>query len=88
MSNKPLTYYALVIITLAFFFSVLASHLTSKQYEAIKSGDKTLTCFIGDQYKVIDPTKIETKVGDTYVFTNGYASNCKILDVPYLTFRN
>lgn len=49
----------------------------------LKQGNYTLVCYIDNQYRSIEPDKLVDRIDDTYIFTNGYASNCTILHSPY-----
>lgn len=71
-----------------FFIAGLAIHHEQQNLASVKSGQKTLICYINNTDKIIPPHKIVDRVDDTYIFTNGYASNCKILNTPYSTFKN
>jgi len=49
-------------------------------YKDVKTGKATLSCQIGDDYKIIDPKKVTGFDDETgyWTFTNGYAKNCDL----------
>ena len=64
---------ALLIILIV---SIIASERSS--FNAVKSGEYTLTCLLGDGYSVVDPDMVVDHIEDTWLFKNGYASNCRL----------
>ncbi len=74
---KATTFVVIGILTLV-AFSIYEDH---KYLESLKSGEKTLICQLEQGETVIDPKKIvdvdfET---NTFIFTNGSATNCKVV---------
>ena len=64
---------ALLIILIV---SIIASERSS--FNAVKSGEYTLTCLLGDGYSVVDPDMVVDHIEGTWLFKNGYASNCRL----------
>lgn len=65
---------ALVALTVLTFNS-FASNIEKD----VKSGKVDLHCFIGNTEKKIDPELIEYELDGYWKFTNGGASNCRII---------
>lgn len=47
--------------------------------EKVQSGEYKLECVLVTGVKTIDPAKVEDYLDGTWLFTNGYSRNCKVL---------
>ena len=46
--------------------------------EKVKNGELTLQCHFKDGWRVVEPDKVTDFYGNTWIFTNGSASRCKL----------
>lgn len=46
--------------------------------DSVKSGEKSLSCFIGDEQKEIEKEKVKYFKNGVWYFVNGQASNCEV----------
>ena len=69
-----------IIFSILFILAVVGLYLThsedSTRLADVKSGDLTLECHIGDDYRVIDPSKVTNYLDGRWFFTNGSAAQC------------
>ena len=66
---------AILALLTVILFSEDKSAVTLKR---VQKGEVTLYCYIGSEYRLIEPSKVKDFVEGTWVFTNGGASNCFI----------
>lgn len=70
---------ALVVAALAVMW--MANRNDHKILESVKDGKAALHCHMQDGWRQIPAEKIEAFDGARWVFTNGSASSCKVLEV-------
>lgn len=68
------TFCVSIVILISLMFQVQDRKILNE----VKSGERTLTCFIGNEHKVIIPEKITDMIDGRWFFVNGSASNCKV----------
>lgn len=72
-----------IIMTLSLIFLVLMVflfHNDQKTEERVLSGEYQLVCKVTlDGYTVIDKDKVVERIGDAWIFTNGYSKTCKVI---------
>ena len=66
---------AILLLLTVILFSEDKSAVTLKR---VQKGEVSLYCYIGSEYRLIEPSKVKDFVEGTWVFTNGGASNCFI----------
>ncbi len=69
-----------LIFSSLFILTVAGLYLThsedSNLLAKVQSGELTLECHIGDDYRVIDPAKVVNFTEGRWYFTNGSATQC------------
>lgn len=69
-------------IAISFCFAAI-NYAASGDLRAVKSGEVKLACDMRDGERVIDPSKVVDLVDGVWVFKNGSAKNCAIIDGSY-----
>lgn len=59
-------------------FTIIIKH-DIQELEDLKEGKIVLSCYIDNEYKIIDADKIVYRSEDSWIFTNGYSKTCEIL---------
>ena len=66
---------AILALLTVILFSEDKSAVTLKR---VQKGEVSLYCYIGSEYRLIEPSKVKDFVEGTWIFTNGSASNCYV----------
>lgn len=69
-----------VLVPLITMFTVYLTQKSNDLEADVKAGSKELHCSFYSGKKKVEPTKIVSKEGNTWVFTNGYSSHCTVKD--------
>lgn len=67
-------------IFIAGFASFIAGclGLNNNTFYDVTNGDKILKCYINNEERVIDKSKIESYSDGVWYFNNGYSKSCKV----------
>lgn len=56
------------------------NHSLNSELYAVQAGELTLVCVMKDGARVIDPDKVVDLVDGVWVFTNGSAKSCGVIE--------